>query len=60
MPARLLDLSRPVAMAHRAGNDLARLREILVTQAAQLSIFIVLFHFFSLAVFIIEDPTSAR
>lgn len=26
MPARLLDLSRPVAVAHRAGNDLARLR----------------------------------
>jgi len=26
MPARLLDPSRPVAVAHRAGNDLARLR----------------------------------
>lgn len=26
MPARLLDPSRPIAVAHRAGNDLARLR----------------------------------
>ena len=27
MPARLLDPSRPIAIAHRAGNDLSRLKE---------------------------------
>lgn len=27
MPARLLDPTRPIAIAHRAGNDLARLKE---------------------------------